>query len=205
MEEYILENKNIISKDLCYDIINLFNINCGNNEYYDIPKNIIKNENNNTNNEWSNIERFIYKQILINIYKYKQKIILSKPYFIKSNGKNEDFRSYLLQNLNKNMQIKYFTIQKLLNNIDFSSSNKTLNYNMKIKCNNSRYNILSFIFFLNKIVDGGEIHFNDNIIVKSEIGKLVIFPEDINFIYNYICPKKKEDIQYIITGQILIY
>ena len=136
------------------------------------------------------IERELYKEILLKFYDYYKSI---------SNNNTNNFLSLLVNN---KFYIKQFSIQKI--SIDYKSN--------KYYFLPDRYNILTFILYLNHNCDDSEITFTSsnniddkpNVLkIKTSMGKLIIFPENTNYIYNFILPKNEP--QYIITGQISYY
>ena len=182
--DYIFEFNNSLTTILCENIIELFEEDCNNETKFNIPKN---NEN------WKKIENILYKEILIKINNIKNKIILDI-------NKNIDF----IDLLNKSLYTKDLCIQKINSEEDIINK-----YNFIP----NRYNVFTYIFYLNDI-EGGEIVFtkfnskniinnslNNEIIINPKKGKLIIFIEDINnyYYYKYNIPKES---QYIISGQI---
>jgi hypothetical protein len=191
---YILEYPNIFSSILCEDIIDLFDEYTiqQNTNVMNIPKNVP---------EWDKIERIIYKNILIKLNEYKISML----------NKNDE----IVNELSKQLKLNHFTIQKY----DLTNIPSNL-------CRiNSRKNVITFIIFLNK-PKGGNIIFkkinntlnndtlninntlninikNDNLneeyVVIPEIGKIIIFPDDINHIFKI---NSYEDEYYIISNQI---
>ena len=172
---------NIIPKILCDSIINYFDnekINKKNqNEYlyenFEIPK---------KDKKWSKIEIFIYKQLLISLKKYYDTIRNIK---INNNTFDNTF------------QLKSFNIKK------YTSSQNDIIINNFDKINN-RYNKLTYVFFLNgdpnasiEITD----NFNEKFIFHPEKDNLLIFPENIDYKYNFKLPNKNDSL-YIITGQL---
>lgn len=129
------------------------------------------------NKEWDRIEKFLYKQILIYLKNYKKEIIF-------------DNISNSLMFLNNDLYVKRFLIQRYKNDSNLIYYQKESN----------RYCVMSFIFFLNT-VNGGEIIFQNGKVVKPNKCNLLLFNEDINNQYKFNNPEK-EDIQYIISGQI---
>jgi hypothetical protein len=127
------------------------------------------------NSQWERIERTLYKEILVKINEYKLEIISDM-------NKYDDLSTLL----NKVLYTKHLIINKL-----------TSGENMHFIPN--RYNVLTYVFFLNTINEGGDILIDESVI-KPEIGKLVIFREDIKFPYKYNSPIN--EIQYIISGQL---
>jgi hypothetical protein len=66
----------------------------------------------------------------------------------------------------------------------------------------NRYNVLTFIFYLNR-VEAGQINISigqEKKVITPKIGKLVLFQEDIQ--YPYKCNLPLNETQYIITGQL---
>lgn len=168
----IIEFKNSIPSKLCDEIISLFEKKI--EPKMNIPKN---------NQEWSKIEQFLYKDLLLKLSKYKNALL-----FENSNQENETVTS----SLNLDTYLNDFKIIKY----DVVNCETVIrNYDK----NENRYNIVSFVFYLNNVESGGEIIFK-NFKMKPEKGKLVIFPEIIP--NSYKCQMPISNSQYIITGQI---
>jgi hypothetical protein len=107
-----------LSSFLCDDINDLY-LNISD---FIIPKN---------NNEWSMIEKFLYKELLIHIMQYKNKLILLNTF----QGNK------IVEDLSKKLYTKDFKITK----------NKTFN----------RFNIISYFFSLNDSIKINGILYND--------------------------------------------
>lgn len=137
---------------------------------YNIPK---KDPN------WEKIERILYKELLIKINDYKTKLL-----------ENININNDLILLLNKTLYTRNLTIQK----IDCKSEIIEKNHFTP-----NRYNAFTYIFYLNTIDNGGEIIYENQIIQPTQ-GKLILFPEDINYPYHFTLPDSKS--QYIITGQL---
>jgi len=168
--ECVLEFPNSIPNILCDTIIENYKDNNSETENcFVIPKN---------HNDWDRIERLLYKELLININKYKIHIVQNISF-----ENNAD----LTMLLNNDLYLKDFIIIK--RNAAAANNYKT----------NNRYNILTFVFFLNNITIGGNINFY-NKLIKPEKGKLVLFPECFNENYNFKLPNDED--QYIVTGQL---
>jgi len=59
--------------------------------------------------------------------------------------------------------------------------------------------ILTYIWFLNDVSEGGEIEFgNKDLIVKPEVGKLIIFPSTWTYSYKQNYPLSND--KYLIIG-----
>jgi hypothetical protein len=107
-----------LSSFLCDDINDLYQ----NITDFIIPKN---------NNEWLMIEKFLYKELLMHIMQYKNKLILLNTF----QGNK------IVEDLSKKLYTKHFKITK----------NKTFN----------RFNIISYFFSLNDSIKINNIVYND--------------------------------------------
>jgi hypothetical protein len=168
----IFEKHNSLNEIICESIIELFDKQ-STNEIFNIPKN---------NKDWERIERMLYKEVLIGVNEYKMNLL-----------NNINLNNELIKLLNNELYMKHFCIQKIE-----TGENAINKYNLIP----NRYNVLTYIFYLNDINDGGEIIFeNIEKKLKPNIGTLVLFPENINHI-NYNCNPPQKNIQYIISGQL---
>ena len=169
----VFEKHNSLNSMICESIIELFQEQ-DTNKLYNIPKN---------NNEWERIERTLYKELLIAINEYKMNLL-----------KNINLHNELVTLLNNELYTKHICIQK----IDIGE-NITNKYNLIP----NRYNVLTYIFYLNDVVDGGEIFFSnvEYDAIKPKKGKLVLFPENVNS-FHYKCLPPNTNTQYIISGQL---
>jgi len=125
----------------------------------------------------------LYKELLIGLNEYKINLL-----------NNINVNNELITLLNNELYTKHFCIQKI--DIGENIINK---YNFIP----NRYNVLTYIFYLNDIIHGGEIVFSnvENENIKPKLGKLVMFPENINSMY-YKCVPPLKITQYIISGQL---
>jgi hypothetical protein len=139
-------------------------------EIINTPFDIPKN-----NKSWEKIERLIFKQLLIHIHDYKTKLALQTD--------------EIVIDLNNTLFTKHFRIYKNYPN------QSTLPYAITP----NRYNVLTYIFFLNDIDFGGELVF-DTVTIKPKAGKLVLFPYVFEDKYKYISPVSSS--QYLICGQL---
>jgi len=172
----IVEYINVLPKILCDDIIDLF---------LEERKTIeIKKVKIFTNNDtWWKIEQILFNELLIKIKTYKIGLL----------KENTSENSELLILLNNDLYTKLFDIEEY----DKTESDKFVtNYNRV----NNRFNVLNYIYYLNSVENGGEIHFDNGIIIKAETGKLVLFPDNMDYKYKVKLPVSNE--QYIIFGQL---
>jgi hypothetical protein len=179
INECVIEYENVLPEELCDDLIEKFENHSekNNKPFIKIPKN---------NNEWKKMEKFLYKELLIKINDYKLKLLKKQ---------NEGYVECkkLISSLNEKLYLKSFVLQKhdnLKEEKDCSKFNRII----------SRHNVLTFIFYLNDVSEGGMLNFRDGIFVLAKKGKLVLFPENMNFIYKHNLPISNS--QYVILGQL---
>jgi hypothetical protein len=171
MNENIFEHKNCFNSFICDDIIENFEET--NKNIFEIPKH---------NDKWVKIEKMIYKEILIKLNLYKNNLIL----------KNTNESENLVLLLNETLHTKSFIIEKITPSND---EKETKYYNAK----NNRFNVLSYIIYLNEPKQGGGIVLKE-FLIKPECGKLVFINYDN---YKDIHFKRPEhDIQYVIYGEL---
>ena len=128
---------------------------------------------------------FLYKELLLHIDKYKKNLL---------NKLTDLYTNQIYSSLSSKLYLDNFKI------IKYSQQDSDVFIN-NYELTNNRHNLLSFIFFLNDVNDGGEIVFkNDNITIRAKQSTLIIFPENIP--NNYKCKLPIHTDQYIITGQI---
>ena len=146
----IFEYNNSLTDMICENIIEQFEENNGNNNIFNIPKN---------NKEWERIERLLYKELLMRLNDYKNKLL-----------ENINLNNELCILMNNELYTKHFSIQKINIGKDEIVYNFTPN----------RYNVLTYIFYLNDVDDGGEVVFassENRMLYFSvfEISSLILF------------------------------
>jgi hypothetical protein len=164
MSDFIISYPNTLTEMLCDDIVEKYHEYSSENNYT-IPKN---------SNEWKKIELNIYKQLLLKVNDYKNKILL-----MDSNKKTFE----LIQMLNEDLYIKDFVIQVI--------NKQTNKYNRE----NNRNNTITFVYFLKNSFE--EIHFN-TLIVKPQKGLLLLFPDSLHNFYTI----NQNEPQLVISGQL---
>jgi hypothetical protein len=160
MDKYIYIKNNIISHNLCNEIIDNYN---------NIDKSKIFNHNIQKKNYIMNYESILITEDKI-IKIINNELIEELNYY--HNLINYDKKNIILDNT-------YY-----INKLNKDSSQKTYNYDLLFKKeNNTYYSFLKFIIFLNN--NNSNIIINKDIIVKPEVGKLLIFPCGWCFPYKY--------------------
>ena len=131
----VIEYPNVIPPILCNDIINYFNKE--NSNIFLIPKN---------NTKWKRIEMLLYKELLLHIDKYKKTLL---------NQLTDIYTNQLYSSLSSKLYMDSFKI------IKYSHQDSEFFIN-NYELTNNRHNVLSFIFYLNDVSEGGEIYFKQN-------------------------------------------
>jgi len=186
--EFICEYKNSIPDLLCEKIIEIFE------SIEDKPQGItlgglhenIKDTTNynipNNNDKWKKIEVFLYKELSNKLSKY------FKTHKKSEYSVNNDFFSFT----NKNIYTHNFMIQK------YDKKKGKYIYHNDFHFINNSARVITYIWYLNTVEDGGETVFWDNYKIKPEQGKLVLFPSFWCFPHCGKMPLSSD--KYIITG-----
>jgi len=186
MNNFIYMKKSL-SKELCDEIINLFeneenkhigvmvggvNLNKKNTTDFLIP--------NNSESCWDKITTMLQKELQTHLNDY---ITTTKTIF----------------NYNVLKEMKYlfedsFNIQKYKANEGFYDYHN----DSYIDIVNNRYRIITFLWYLNDVDNGGETELLDNILIKPKCGNLLLFPASWTFPHRGKMPISND--KYIITG-----
>ena len=186
LEDFILEIGDSLSKDLCDDIVFMFELE-ENYKYAGFTAGGVNQAIKNTvdfiipkkTDEWNRVETTLNAALQKGIntyvdhlttkfnYKYIKSTLLTEGFQIQKYSKNEG--KYIFHN--------DFAVQKI--------------------ADNTTARTLAFIFYLNDVIEGGETEFiNSKVIPKK--GKLVLFPASWIFPHKGNMPLSSD--KYIITN-----
>ena len=200
LEKYFYINKNSLSKEICYDIINFFESE-DKNKYegvtggglrkdikdtldFQIP---VKNEKNKTH--WNKIRDLLERELNANVKHYVKNINDD----MKICEENSDNKYKVFNNFVsfESIQIQKYTKQKgrYIYHQDFASD-----------WENKKYRVITFLWYLNDVYEGGETEFWTTYKVKPEAGKLFLFPSTWTYPHRGMMPISND--KYIITGWI---
>jgi predicted 2-oxoglutarate/Fe(II)-dependent dioxygenase YbiX len=184
MSEFIIEYKNSIPEILCIEIIRLFNEETtykGLIEDCTVCEDILDSNDFTIPKDslkWNNIEKFLHNELSKKIIKYIDNInCVSKiNYDIKfSNLLN---RGFIIRKYNMNTGKYIFHVDEIR------------------ECKR----LITFIWYLNTIDNGGETLFYNNIKVKPEEGKLLLFPSTWTYPHSSLNTYSED--KYVILGWI---
>lgn len=189
---YIVEYQNSLTPEFCEIIISKFQkskIKPGHTlgGYTPSVKNTLDYPVLYDNIEWKNENEILYQALSEGLNKYlKQVQTITYP----------DGSTVNLNNLNMLTDDSMFNIQVYNKNI----GKYTYHNDFKIDTYNNfvRYRMITFIWYLNDVDEGGETEFWGSYKIKPKTGKLVLFPACWTYPHTGIMPISSD--KYIITG-----
>jgi hypothetical protein len=199
MDKYIYENNCSISPELCDEIIKLYEeeklCHFAGRTYGGVNKNIkdttdflIPHNLNNEENKWYKIENFLYKEMNQNLHDYLNTLNNKESY------KNEINHNKEYKILAGNLHFDYFMIQKYKQN----EGKYIYHDDFFAEFSKNRYRVITYIWYLNDVEEGGETEFWGDYKIKPKKGKLVFFPACWCFPHTGKMPISSD--KYIITG-----
>ncbi len=193
---YIYTNNKSISNELCNTIVNMFeeytnkcvsfimsgiNANVRDSIQLTLPlKNV---PDNNESNKWYKIKKFLENELDKNLKNYLN--VLVGP--INDNTYVNHYNSIAVTNEN-------FTIVKY----DKQKGKYTYHDDFIYDYEKKQYRVISYLWYLNTVDEGGETEFWGTHTIKPEAGKLILFPASWTFPHTGKMPLSND--KYIITG-----
>jgi len=202
---YFYINKNSISKELCKTIINMFDsdknkyegVTFGglNKDIKDTQDFVIPNTPDKTGyDKWNKIRIFLEKELAKNTKEYVK--ILDN--IVNMNHEKENTNS------------EYTTFGRLLSNESFMVQRYTKQKGRYVYHNdfrsdweNKKYRVITYLWYLNNVEEGGETEFWGTHTIKPETGKLLLFPASWTFPHRGKMPLSHD--KYIITGWLYLH
>ncbi len=196
IDNLIYTNNNSLSKDLCKDLIKIFEKDSIYYGYEGITaggmnKNIKDTTDlvftNHTHIEhWNKIHKMLKNELEYNVIEYLNNL---------NNNLNEDNNGYSILHSHEFI-IPSMQMQKYNKN-----SGKYI-YHNDYQCDFSHFKMrqITFLWYINDVEEGGETEFWKNTKVKPTSGKLVLFPSHWTFPHRGNMPISND--KYIITGWI---
>jgi Rps23 Pro-64 3,4-dihydroxylase Tpa1-like proline 4-hydroxylase len=191
MELFLYEDSTSLDISLCNRIIELYENE--ENKYEGVTRGGLNKSVKDTtdfvipydassNMDWLNINDILYNELNKNLHKYIVKI---RQYL-----NNETYILFDAKCLTENL----FMIQKYIKN----RGHYIYHNDASFEPDRTKYRVLTYLWYLNDITEGGETEFWGNYKIKPTAGKLLIFPSSWSFPH---CGKMPiSDNKYIITG-----
>lgn len=183
--DFIYINDTSLPNDLCNKIIETFENEP--NKYKGVTRRGLDvnikdtldfhiNINSNKETEWHDINILLYHELSKNLNNFNK--FISEKYNITFSNKKICDTGFLMQKYNKNKG-------KFVYHEDFNISNNI-------------YRVITYIWYLNDVCEGGETEFCGDFKIKPTAGKLVLFPASWCYPHSGFVPVS--DNKYIITG-----
>jgi len=200
--DFIYTNPNSLSKEICEDIIELYErdkkyvhrgvTGIGEDlkvkDTWDLAINLILN--NEEIKEWVNIHKLLYTELYSNLKNY-----------IESFNNNEVYNKNRIDTCNKfkiicanPLKAETFQIQKS----EPLTGKYVYHQDGLYELQQKRYRIITYLWYLNDVDEGGETEFWGTYKVKPEAGKLIFFPATWSYPHCGNIPISNA--KYIITG-----
>ena len=192
-------NNSSLSKPLCNEIIQMYELD--NDKYQGITVAGIDKNTKDTmdlimtdETKWIKIKRAIHKELIQNLDNYVEKLNDCPDYLNTDQLTNSKFKFF--SKFKGPQQIPAFMIQRYKQNTGKYIYHDDSHYDSK----NNHYRIITFIWYLNDVCEGGETVFSGKYAVKPTTGKLVLFPATWTHPHCGKMPISND--KYILTGWI---
>lgn len=195
LENYIYVNNNSLSKELCADIIQYFeeepnktggvtagglNTNVKDTIDFQIP-------HKNVSSKWNKIRVLLEKELTNNIQQYVKNI--TDNISVQEELSSNKYRVFNDAVTFETMQMQRYT----------KSSGKYIFHNdFQAEFEKKQYRIITYLWYINTVDEGGETEIWNNYKVKPEAGKLILFPATWTYPHRGKVPISND--KYIITG-----
>jgi len=204
IDTFIYLNKNSISHELCDDLIKLFEEETD-SKYEGVTQAGLNKDIKDTtdfvipkiNEKWSKIHDFLEKELKTNLKKYYIQLNKYDEKSGYSNNGQKSSKKYKMLNYEK-FEAANFMMQRYIKN----TGRYIYHDDFAIEYNNSRRRIVTYLWYLNDVEEGGETEFWGNYKIKPEKGKLLLFPACWTFPHCGKMPLSNN--KYIITGWVYV-
>lgn len=192
MDPYIYINKHSLSPELCKDIIDIYEKTQNKHKATTlggVNENVLKamqcSIDNITDKEWPVIHDFLKSELERNLKRYMKTL----------DAQIGDGKTY--QHLNG--QIRYVGFH--INKYEHENEGKYVYHtdgSLCIREGSDMRRRITFIWYLNEVVEGGETEMKGNMRIKPESGKLLLFPS--TWTYPHSSLKTISNDKYVIIG-----
>ena len=201
LENFIYSNTNSMSGQLCDEIIQMYEEE-SDGKYEGITasglnKKIKKTMDfiiNKSDSKWTKIHQFLEKELHKNVKIYIDELNKEEGY----NTDQYSTNKYKILNYQA-FSTNHFMIQRYIKN----SGRYIYHEDFAVEWKEEKYRVITFLWYLNTLDEGGETEFWGNYRIRPEKGKLVLFPASWTFPH---CGKMPiSDNKYIITGWLYVH
>jgi hypothetical protein len=199
---YIYENKCSLSSDFCSNLIEIFEDGSNKYKYEGLTLGGLNKEIKDTTDmsipendeKWYKYHSFLTKELQRNLKKYLN--ILNNSKEINNEGQLTNVNySYFDKRILKS---DFFLMQKYK-----QSTGKYIYHNdFMVNKKDNKYRVVTFLWYINTVEEGGETSFGESFKIKPEQGKLILFPACWTFPHCGKIPLSSD--KYIVTGWLYI-
>ena len=199
---YIYENKCSLSSDFCLNLINLFEDDSNKYKYQGLTLGGLNKQVKDTTDmiipendkKWYKYHSFLIKELQRNLKKYLNH--LDNPNEINNEGQ---LTINMYSHFDKiNLKSDVFLMQKYK-----QSTGKYIYHNdFMINEKEKKYRVVTFLWYINTVEEGGETCFGESFKIKPEQGKLILFPACWTFPHCGKMPLSSD--KYIVTGWLYV-
>jgi hypothetical protein len=190
---FIYINKNSLSRELCHEIISIFNKS---NSFPGSTAGGVNKQVKDTNDlqtfgdEWNTINSVLMNEIEYNMKEYTKRFEYDDFKSQNNNSTVSDFKVINAVDINYMSQ---FMVQKYEKN-----KGRYIYHNDFSLEKNQNFRMLTYLWYLNDVTEGGETVFNGKYKIQPRCGTLVLFPASWTFPHCGKMPISSD--KYIITG-----
>lgn len=199
-ENYFYINNNSISKETCQEIINFFEmettkyegITAGglNKQIKDTTDFLMPTKNEDT--KWKRIRTLLDKELDRNIKKYVK-------YINDLVSVDEETSPFKYKVFDEVVSYETIQVQRYIKN----KGRYIYHNDFQSDWDKKKYRIITFLWYLNDVEEGGETEFWNTHRVKPETGKLLLFPATWTYPHRGMMPISND--KYIMTGWIYLH
>jgi hypothetical protein len=198
---YIYVNNTSLSKPLCEEIIHKYESD--DDKYEGITRSgTDKNIKDTTdliiteNPKWIKIKKAIHKELTKNLDNYIDKLNSSADFVNLEQQTTSKFKYFT--NFLYSPRIPTFMVQRYKKCVGKYVYHDDSHHDVENKC----FRIISFLWYLNDVCEGGETVFSGKYAVKPTTGKLVLFPATWTYPHCGKMPISSD--KYILTGWVYV-
>jgi len=200
--DYIYTKQNSISPDLCKQIISMYESQHGKYEGVTssgLNKNIKDTTDfiiPKTDDKWRKIDDFLQRELTKNVRTYINDITND---IAKSTSDLRTSASQFSLFHTDRLSVDTILIQRY-----YKGKGKYIKHNdFLINWDEKKYRVVTFLWYLNDVNEGGETEFWGSHKIKPEVGKLILFPACWSFPHAGLIPKSHD--KYILTGWLYLH
>jgi len=201
LDRYIYINENSLSKEMCEEIINKYNDDETNKlpgrtkgGIISIIKDTMDYVIDHKNIKWKKIRDYLIRELISNLNIYISKLDTPMYKSQLNTIDNPKIKNNFTELYINDLLFETLMVQK------YEANKGRYIYHNDGTCEPGQFRVVTYIWYLNDVIEGGETLFWDNYKIKPQAGKLVLFPATWTYPHSGLMPTSND--KYIITGWI---